>query len=142
MFGIAAIGTGIEAIGTGIERGSGRGDGRWDRREDVRSMTGVHLAKLEEKFIRIRRWEKTYMVKYLRIRTLRSPSSYMTVQLLHSEFPFTVYEGFLIFFSMEKENMRLNTQVYVHEMMFRKNKLCVWLCRYRFSTTLLQTIHR
>jgi hypothetical protein len=53
MFGIAASGTGIEAIGTGIERGSGRGDGRWGRREDERSMTGVHLAKLEEKFISI-----------------------------------------------------------------------------------------
>jgi hypothetical protein len=60
MFGIAAIGTGIEAIGTGIERGSGRGDGRWDRREDECSMTGVHLAKLEEKFIRVRIWENIF----------------------------------------------------------------------------------
>jgi hypothetical protein len=39
---------GIAAIGTGIERGSGRVDGRWDRREDERSTTGVHLANLEE----------------------------------------------------------------------------------------------
>ncbi len=49
MFGIAAIGTGIE-----------RASGRWDRREDERSMTGVHLAKLEDKFISIKIWGKIH----------------------------------------------------------------------------------
>jgi hypothetical protein len=40
------------------------------------------------------------MAKDLRIASyIRQPSSYMTLELLHSEFPYTVYEeNFLFFF--------------------------------------------
>jgi hypothetical protein len=58
-------------------------------------LLGIHTDKKENQIIlmykEIQAVAKSYMGKYLRISSytvLGSPSSYMTLQLLHSEFPY------------------------------------------------------